>query len=141
MNLTKLKELAQGATPGPWKIKDRPGGHRDLVAERAIGENEAWRPQDIVTAQVGFDGFGSGGVDPWNGPYLAAVDPTTVLDMIDYIKELEKLAIQLWGHDEDPCQYDHDGWCQIHYRGEDYDCPHSRIAKVFEKYGRRDELT
>ncbi len=35
--------------------------------------------------------------------------------------------------DDDSCDYDHNGWCQTHYKGGAYDCPNHRARKLLAK--------
>jgi hypothetical protein len=76
IDTTKLRELAQKATPGPWYIS-------------APGEQAVWH--DIKDRRYLIADTSNGFTDDGNAEFIAAANPATVLALLD---ELEKRTLR-----------------------------------------------
>lgn len=76
MNLKKLRELAEKATPGPWVVKYRDKSYQAyhwVESEHGdLGEPE--------------DGGGLGTSTPENAEYIAAANPVVMLKLLDVVE-------------------------------------------------------
>lgn len=94
-----LRKLAEEATPGPWMR---------LFGERTVYDRmeDGCRGNAIVRADLGYSIQ-----DTLNIDYIAAANPSTILQLLDYIETLEKDAARYrWLRDvenslteDDPC--------------------------------------
>ena len=80
-----LRELAEKATPGPWKVNDlrnAPDGNRDCIWVDARFERGGW-----VTYRTVAEMDEDTGLNPvWgiaDAEYIAAVNPDVVLALLD----------------------------------------------------------
>lgn len=86
-SLTKLRELASLATPGPWlqSVEEEPrliassGGRDSLLG---IRESEAFGDEAIVMSHADAD-------------FIAMAHPTAVIELIDEIQRLENALMDL----------------------------------------------
>lgn len=82
--MTNIKQLAEKATPGPWFNRG------ELSSEIIDGER---RPiADACGSKSGPDGDAQ---DEANGLYIAAADPTTILDLIARLEKAEARVLAL----------------------------------------------
>jgi hypothetical protein len=79
----KLRELAKKATPGPWELWDSCSWRRygSVATGRTIVEPQTYSSTDRHP-DLHFN-------NPHDKEYIAAVDPQTVLGLLDRIKHLE----------------------------------------------------
>jgi hypothetical protein len=95
INIKKLKKLAEKATPGPWF---RSGGRVDDydIMTYSIGpvgdrENlEQYEDGFAYTYTTNDDGEA-------NGAYIAAIDPDTLIGLLDELEKLRKQVKELKG--------------------------------------------
>ncbi len=129
---SKLKELALAATPGPWKWIMGFGGWKSLIrgAEKDIEVNRV--------LYVRNDGLA--GMRHADGDYIAAANPTTILDLLAERESLRARVEELEGALDDLrpskqtcfCGYDrnrttfHEQYC-------------ANASKALERKGRDDE--
>lgn len=83
--LARLKELAEYATPGPWKLQ-----YAGLCARWLVN----------MEGDHVIDGM----VNPREGGFIAAANPATILDLIAEIERLEKEAAWLAGLVAEQCK-------------------------------------
>lgn len=79
-----LRKLAEEATPGPWHVFDR------SVCEGYTKYFGVDSEQDSI---VLWDEFG-GVIARQDAAHIAAANPSTILQLLDYIETLEKDAAQ-----------------------------------------------
>ena len=77
---SELKKFAEYATPGPWVAQHPNAGQRGSEVASSGGLNQ-------VCADLG----------PSNALYIAASNPTAVLELITEVEALRKLVIELRG--------------------------------------------
>lgn len=85
-DLTELKRLAKAATPGPWGIEKNvhAGGVCHLaITNRSNGRD--WMPCSITRADLARE------VDFANAAFIAAANPTTVMELIEEIERLKEI--------------------------------------------------
>ena len=89
LDLTKLREIAEAATPGPWEVGVTTfGDPNDGPTHSCVREaGSEWF--DHVAASEGCDEA------DLNMAHIAAFDPPTVLELIDKIERLRTKNIQL----------------------------------------------
>ena len=84
IDLTALRTLAQSATPGPWAIEPHPFGNSPArsihVADRDADEFPVVSQLGCGCCDVGLD------ADAEDLSYIAALNPATVLRLIDALK-------------------------------------------------------
>lgn len=85
--IERLAELANAATPGPWSASTDPG-HAPSARVRA---GRRWLAQTCPTLSVASD------EDFANAAYIAAVDPDTILSLIDRLAVLEEELKEIRG--------------------------------------------
>ena len=83
MNATKLRELAEAATPGPWIAKDWAITDNDGAVNVCGTSVSAPNTNQGIFTTV-LEGDDTNDVD-----YIAAANPAAVLALLDHIKELE----------------------------------------------------
>jgi hypothetical protein len=90
INIKKLRKLAEKATPGPWFRSIGRVDDFDIMtyAIRPNGEREDLEQYEDAFAQT----FTTNDDGEANGAYIAAIDPSTLLQLLD---ELEKLRKQI----------------------------------------------
>ncbi len=75
MNIDKLKEAAEKATPGPWHVD-----HVVCVRTPGDGDSVAVAVSDRTLPR---------GQSKHNAAFIAAADPTTILALIERLEALE----------------------------------------------------
>jgi hypothetical protein len=81
----KLRELAKRATPGPWLVWD----DGDVGTAYAVKKKRRRRGQTAEEVEVDSEWLANTGHE--DGAYIAAVDPGTVIGLLNHIERLEKL--------------------------------------------------
>lgn len=76
IDTTKLRELAQKATPGMWGIAPLPGQEHYVQAE---------------TGELLFRGYGEKSQGKANADFVCAANPATVLALLDEIDRLRTI--------------------------------------------------
>jgi hypothetical protein len=95
INIKKLKKLAEKATPGPWFRGKGICGDFDIMTYDIgpIGDRENLEQYEdafAYTITTNEDGEA-------NGAYIAAIDPTTLLQLLDELEKLRKQVKELKG--------------------------------------------
>ena len=99
-DLTKLREIAEAATPGPWKFATAPAEGSDETAIEYLGGAltgygplcVVWIPETLGDP----DGYrltaatGDGPHALMDATHIAAFDPPTVLSLLDEIERLQR---------------------------------------------------
>ena len=86
---TRLRELAEAATPGPWQTFEQHG--RDYTDEgwSQIGGVKNPRGHDVaLTYDIGFDND----YHEADAAYIAAMSPTVALALADWLDETAVIA-------------------------------------------------
>lgn len=87
-DLTKLREIANAATPGPWEFQ--PSGDSECGEPQCCSEywdNRIWS-QGLILAE-------SGVLDDADAIHIAAFDPPTALALLGEIEELRAKVANL----------------------------------------------
>ena len=89
LDLTKLREIAEAATPGPWGVYDANEGMSPPRPYWSVANNEFHNPTnlDALAIDISVD-YG----DKADADHIATFDPPTVLALID---EVERLRAQV----------------------------------------------
>lgn len=80
----RLRELAKRATPGPWLIWD----DNDVGTAYSVKKMLRRRGQAPEEVEVDSEWIANTGYE--DGIYISAVDPGTVVGLLDHIETLEK---------------------------------------------------
>jgi hypothetical protein len=106
LDLALLRALAQAATPGPWSNDDGKRGPKKAVwiershreATEADGSPSRYGPDRVYIAnavQTWDSVAGEWNDAVANASFIAACDPTTVIELLDEIDRLEAEAARL----------------------------------------------
>lgn len=79
MDVNKLRELAQKATPGPWRVGTPPPNGEQTIGTR-------------LGLMVAVATTGAGVSSESNADFIAAANPAAILDLIDRLEAAEKDA-------------------------------------------------
>ena len=99
LDLTKLREIAAAATPGPWGVYDANEGMSPPRPYWSVANNEFHNPTnlDALAIDISID-YG----DKDDAAHIAAFDPPTVLALIDEVERLravvDEVAERAWDH-------------------------------------------
>lgn len=97
-----------------------------------------------VLRKIAEAGVAAGADKPgtYYGPLATALDPlpVTTIELIDEIERLrgqaEKLASTLADFlDDEPCEFDHHGYCQMHGWLDEGECSMSRARRILDGAG------
>lgn len=88
INIKKLRKLAEKATPGPWFRSVGRADDFDIMtyAIGPVGDREDLEQYEdgfAYTITTNDDGEA-------NGAYIAAIDPSTLLQLLDEVEKLRK---------------------------------------------------
>lgn len=82
INLDRLKELAEKATPGPWVLKNSSDGGKEVRADKhtIICDDVNYYPQPV---------------EVYNQAYIAAASPDVVKELIEMLAFAHKLHAEV----------------------------------------------
>lgn len=81
LDLTKLREIAEAATPGPWEFE--PSGYSECGEPRCCSEyweNRIWSQRLILAESMELSDV--------DATHIATFDPPTVIALLDEIERL-----------------------------------------------------
>ena len=104
MSTDKLRELAQAATEGPWVNKWRHYVIPQIHADRPVGgstNNDQDRDNYAQLISTSTDDNHGRGKAKANAAYIAAANPTAILELLDALKAAKKsLAFRAYQIDD-----------------------------------------
>lgn len=82
IDVSKLREVAEAATPGPWATEKKPGGRQNVMEPKRVYS-------ETVREIAEFADDVADTIDAADAEYIATFDPPTVLALLDRLERAE----------------------------------------------------